>query len=197
MGYMSHNNVAPAAQYKGGAGTQSVAFGDTDTGVDYTAWNEYHTGKLNDTTRSSAEYDEKPQEKVMVRISDTTTDSMYLIYKLDKPALIDMVDVYIGALNLHGNPHDAAPTEVIGNNQVLAMNVYVSETENQADWKFLGTDSNGIVITEDMYLRMYTAADNVEFGQYVIIEVKGTPGQMYYGFNEVQIWSCADLDIDE
>lgn len=197
MGYMSHNNVAPAAQYKGGAGTQSVAFGDTDTGVDYTAWNEYHTGKLNDTTRSSAEYDEKPQEKVMVRISDTTTDSMYLIYKLDKPALIDMVDVYIGALNLHGNPHDAAPTEVIGNNQVLAMNVYVSETENQADWKFLGTDSNGIVITEDMYLRMYTAADNVEFGQYVIIEVKGTPGQMYYGFNEVQIWSCADLDVDE
>lgn len=196
MGYMSHNNIAPAAQYKGDIGTQSVVIPENATGSDFTSWNEYHKGRLNDTTRSSAVYDEKPKEKVMVQCTDDTADSLRIIYKLDKPALIDLVEMYMGALNLYGDPDDNKDPVVYGNNEVIAFNVYVSETENQEDWKLLGTDTSGLS-QGDVFLKIYAAGDTEQFGQYVIIEVKGTPGQMYYGFNEAQIWSNATLDLDE
>ncbi len=197
MGYMSHNNVAPASQYKGASDTTTVAFADADTGSDHTSWTEYHKGRLNDTTRSSAMYDEKPAEKIMVKSLDDTTDTIRIMFKLEQPALIDLVDAYIGALNLYGDPKDGKDSELYGDNTVTAFNVYVSETENRADWKPLGTDTTGVSNGEDTYLYIYSAADAQVFGQYVIIEIKGTAGQMYYGINEVQIWACASLDIDE
>lgn len=196
MGYMGHSNIAPAAEYKGAADTQSVAIVDGDTGADYTSWTEYHAGRLNDTTRNSAVYDEKPLEKVMVQSADSTTDTIRIIYKLSKPALIDLVEMYIGALNLYGDPDDGKESVVYADNVVREFNVYVSETEDASDWKLLGSDTSGTVDGE-VFMKVYAAGDTEQFGQYVIIEVKGTPGQMFYGFNEAQIWSNATLALDE
>ncbi len=196
MGYLANRNISSAATYKGDTNTQTlVQSTSTDTGADFTAqWTEYHSGRLNDKTRSSTNDDNKPLEKVIVQSTDGTTDTMRLYFELGEGSIVNAVDVYAGALaTLSG-------TEVVStvaNNAISSVNVYVSETESSEDWQLLGSTTNGKMDTGARYLRIYTVSGKPLYGEYVIIEIKGTPGSMCFGFNEIQIWSNALLALDE
>ncbi len=196
LGYMDTRDLSPDATYKGESGTVSLPQtyeGTVDTGVDYTNWTDYHAGRLNDKKRSATTDDDMIEEKVMIQCTDNTSDTMRLYFKLEEGSVVNSVDVYAGALaTVVGN----TVTSTVGDNPISAINVYLSETENQEDWKKLGTVTEGIN-SGSRFLRRYVISGEALYGNYVIIEIKGTPGKMLFGVNEVQIWSNALLSTDE
>jgi len=203
LGYMSVRDLSPAATYKGEIGTASVSEpypGRVGSGEDFSNWNEYHIGRLNDKRRSATVYDDNYDEKVIVKCDDNTEDALRIYYKLEEGSVVNGVDVYAGALAvLNSWPPslaDVVPVATIGENPISAINVYLSETENPEDWKKLGTVTEGIN-SGSLFLRRYEVRGEELYGNYVIIEIKGTPGQMLFGINEVQIWSNALLSTDE
>lgn len=197
-GYMSSRDLALKAQYRGASDTSSYYFTDYLDGEsyktdyltfkdndDYTKWNDYHSGVLNDTTRSSSSFDNKPTEKVLVKSDES---SVKIQFKLAEPSLVDAVGLWTGPLAIgkeinSGNAFEERTR--CGASEISTVRVYVSETEGELG-RVLG---EGTATNDSSILKVYTVEGKAIYGKYVTIEVCSDSSNADFGFNEIFIWS--------
>ena len=190
LGFLKQKNLAPSAQYKGGEGTSVIEMNNSFP-ADVDSWKSYHTGELNDKSRSVTTWCDRDYEKVFVTNTDQNNTKLRLYFDLGALWIVNKVELCSSPLNIYINGnYDRSEY----NNQIKAINVYVGTTEENATL-WASNDNPSIIDTSIPLLQDDAVeSDQGAYGRYVIIELEGTAGKMTFGLNEIKIWTDSVME---